>query len=346
MEETKLFSPYTIKNVTLKNRIVMAPMCMYSCTEQDGKVTPWHYTHYISRAVGQTGLLIQEATAVSQEGRISPYDLGIWNDEHIEGLLQLTTLIKESGAKCGIQLGHAGRKAELDGEILAPSAIPFDAKSKTPKEMTTDDIHLTVAAFKKAAERAKKAGFDVIEIHGAHGYLINQFLSPLSNHRNDEYGGSPENRYRFLKEVIEAVKSVWDGPLFVRVSANEYHPEGLTVEDYVIYSRWMKEQGVDLIDVSSGAIVPAKINIYPGYQVPLAEKIKHGAEIPTGAVGLITSGLQAEEILQSERADLILLARELLRDPYWPRKAALELGVDIEGPVQYERGWKQRRNQR
>jgi len=324
----------------------MAPMCMYSCTNQDGKVTPWHYTHYISRAVGQTGLLIQEATAVSPEGRISPYDLGIWDDKHIEGLLQLTTLIKENGAKTGIQLGHAGRKAVLDGDILAPSAIPFDEQSKTPKEMTTEDIHTAVTAFKKAAERAKKAGFDVIEIHGAHGYLINQFLSPLSNHRHDEYGGSPENRYRFLKEVIEAVKSVWDGPLFVRVSATEYHPEGLTVEDYVKYSRWMKEQGVDLIDVSSGAIVPADINIYPGYQVPLAEKIKHGAKIPTGAVGLITSGLQAEEILQSERADLILLARELLRDPYWPRRAALELGVDIESPVQYERGWKQRKNQR
>jgi len=346
MGTTKLFTPYTIKNLTLKNRIVMAPMCMYSCSSQDGKVTPWHYTHYISRAVGQAGLLIQEATAVSPEGRISPYDLGIWDDEHIEGLLKLTTLIKENGAKTGIQLGHAGRKAELEGEILAPSAIPFDEQSKTPKEMTTEDIHAAVTAFKQAAERAKQAGFDVIELHGAHGYLINQFLSPLANHRSDEYGGSPENRYRFLKEVIEAVKSVWDGPLFVRVSANEYHPEGLTVEDYVVYSSWMKDQGVDLIDVSSGAIVPAKINIYPGYQVPLAEKIKHGAEIPTSAVGLITSGLQAEEILQSERADLVLLARELLRDPYWPRTAARELGVDIEGPVQYERGWKQRRNQR
>ncbi len=324
----------------------MAPMCMYSCTNQDGKVTSWHYTHYISRAVGQTGLLIQEATAVSPEGRISPYDLGIWDDEHIEGLLQLTTLIKENGAKTGIQLGHAGRKAVLDGDILAPSAIPFDEQSKTPKEMTKEDIYGAVTAFKKAAERAKKAGFDVIEIHGAHGYLINQFLSPLSNHRSDEYGGNSENRYRFLREVIEAVKSVWDGPLFVRVSATEYHPEGLTVEDYVEYSRWMKEQGVDLIDVSSGAIVPANINIYPGYQVPLAEKIKHNANIPTGAVGLITSGLQAEEILQNERADLILLARELLRDPYWPRRAALELGVEIESPVQYERGWKQRRKQR
>ncbi|WP_071395679.1 NADPH dehydrogenase NamA [Bacillus tuaregi] len=346
MENTKLFSPYTIKNVTFKNRIVMAPMCMYSCTNEDGKVTPWHYTHYISRAVGQTGLLIQEATAVSPEGRISPYDLGIWGDEHIEGLLQLTTLIKENGAKAGIQLGHAGRKAVLEGEILAPSSIPFDDESKTPKEMTLEDIHATIKAFKNGAERAKKAGFDVIEIHGAHGYLIHQFLSPLSNHRHDEYGGSHENRYRFLKEVIEEVKSVWNGPLFVRISANEYHPQGLTVEDYVLYSRWMKGQGVDLIDVSSGAIVPAKINIYPGYQVPLAEKIKHAAQVPTGAVGLITSGLQAEEILQSERADLVLLARELLRDPYWPRSAAQELGVDIEGPVQYERGWKQRRNQR
>jgi NADPH2 dehydrogenase len=248
-------------------------------------------------------------------------------------------MVKEHGAKIGIQLAHAGRKAELDGEILAPSAIPFDDQSKTPKEMTKEDIAKTIAAFKQAAERAKRAGFDVIEIHAAHGYLIHEFLSPLSNHRTDEYGGSEENRYRFLKEVIEAVKTVWDGPLFVRVSANDYHPEGLRPENFVTIARWLKEQGVDLIDVSSGGLVHAKIPLYPGYQVRFAEKIKHEAEIATGAVGLITSGLHAEEILQNERADLIFIARELLRDPYWPRTAAKHLGVKIEAPKQYERGW-------
>lgn len=337
--ETKLFSPYTIKDLTLKNRIVMAPMCMYSCEKEDGKVTDWHITHYVSRAVGQVGLIIQEATAVTPQGRISPQDLGIWSDDHIEGLLRLTSQIKASGAKTGIQLAHAGRKAVVDGEILAPSAIPFNEKMKTPKEMTKAEISETVEAFKQGALRAKKAGFDVIEIHGAHGYLINEFLSPLTNHRNDEYGGNQENRYRFLREIIEAVKSVWDGPLLVRVSANDYHPEGLTVEDYIPMAKWMKEQGVDLIDVSSGAVVMARIPIYPGYQVKLAEEIKHGAYISTGAVGLITSGLQAEEILQNDRADLIFIARELLRDPYWPRTAAKQLGTEIEPPKQYIRGW-------
>lgn len=334
----KLFSPYTIKNLTLKNRIVMAPMCMYSAAE-DGLVTPFHVTHYVSRAVGQTSLIIQEATAVAPEGRISPNDLGIWDDVHIEGLKQLTEQIKSYGCKTGIQLAHAGRKAQLEGEIFAPSAVAFNETYKTPKEMTIEDIQHAVEAFKLGAERAKKAGFEVIELHGAHGYLINQFLSPLANHRQDEYGGSRDNRYRFLKEIIEAVKTVWDGPLLVRISAEDYHPEGLHVEDYIHYCSLMKEQGVDLIDVSTGAVVPAKINVYPCYQVPHSEKIKHGAEISTGAVGLITTGLQAEEILQSNRADVIILGRELLRDPYWARSAAKELGAHLEAPVQYQRGW-------
>ncbi|SFA97348.1 MULTISPECIES: NADPH dehydrogenase NamA [unclassified Bacillus (in: firmicutes)] len=336
---TKLFTPYTVKNVTLKNRIVMAPMCMYSSHNQNGHVENWHRTHYASRAVGQAGLIIIEATAVTPQGRISPQDLGIWSDEHIEGLKELVTLMKEHGAATGIQIAHAGRKAVLEGEIIAPSEIAFDDKMKTPREMTIHDIHETVEAFKKGVERAKKAGFDVIEIHGAHGYLINEFLSPLSNKRSDEYGGSTENRYRFLREVIEAVKTVWDGPLFVRVSANDYHEEGLTAKDYVTYATWMKEQGVDLVDVSSGAVVPARIPVYPGYQVKFSEEIKNGADIQTGAVGLITSGLQAEEILQNERADLIFVAREFLRNPYWPRTAAKELGLDLDGPKQYERGW-------
>ncbi|PWW30463.1 NADPH2 dehydrogenase [Cytobacillus oceanisediminis] len=337
--ETKLFSPFTIKDVTFKNRIVMAPMCMYSCHNEDGLVQNWHRTHYTSRAVGQVGLIILEATAVTPQGRISPQDLGIWSDDHIAGLKELTNLMKEHGAATGIQLAHAGRKATVEGEILAPSAIAFNEKMKKPKEMTKEEISETVDAFRQGADRAKKAGFEVIEIHAAHGYLINQFLSPLSNKRTDEYGGSAENRYRILREVLEAVKTVWEGPLFVRVSANDYQEEGLTAKDYAEMGKWMKEQGVDLIDVSSGAVVPARIHTYPGYQVKYSETIKEGADIQTGAVGLITSGLQAEEILQNDRADLIFIARELLRDPYWPRTAAKELGVSIEPPKQYEHGW-------
>lgn len=337
--EAKLFSPYVLKDLTLKNRIVMAPMCMYSCMNEDGMVEDFHMTHYVSRAVGQVGLIIQEATAVTPQGRISPQDLGIWSDDHIEGLARLTGQIKSYGTKAGIQLAHAGRKAMVDGEILAPSAIPFNENMKTPKEMTLDDIQETVLAFKNGAKRAKQAGYDVIEIHAAHGYLINEFLSPLTNKRTDSYGGSPENRYRFLREVIDAVKKVWTGPLLVRVSAYEYDEEGLNADDYILFAQWMKDQGVDLIDVSSGAVVPARITPYPGYQVPFSEKIKHGADIPTGAVGLITSGIQAEEILQNDRADLIFLARELLRDPYFPRTAAKELGVTIQPPKQYDRGW-------
>lgn len=335
----KLFEPFAIKNVDIKNRIVMSPMCMYSCENKDGIVTDWHKTHYTSRAVGQVGLIILEATAVTPQGRISPYDLGIWSDKHVDGLTELVHMMKAHGSTAGIQLAHAGRKAELEEDIIAPSPIAFNDKSKTPKEMSKNDIPETIAAFKLAALRAKKAGFDIIELHGAHGYLINEFLSPLSNQRNDEYGGNPENRYRFLKEIITSVKTVWDGPLFVRVSANDYHPEGLTPKDYVQFAKWMKEQGVDLIDVSSGAVVPARISVFPGYQVPFAQEIKEKAQIDTGAVGLITSGLHAEEILQNNRADLIFLARELLRDPYWPRKAANELGVQIDAPKQYERGW-------
>ncbi len=336
---TALFSPYTIKNVTIKNRIVMSPMCMYSSHNEDGQLEDFHYTHYVSRAVGQVGLIMVEATAVTPQGRISARDLGIWSDEHIPGFAKLVNQLKQYGATTSIQLAHAGRKATVDGEIIAPSALAFDDKMKQPKEMTVEEIKETVKAFGEGARRAKEAGFDIIEIHGAHGYLINEFLSPLANRRTDEYGGSFENRYRFLQEIIEAVKEVWDGPLFVRVSANDYHQEGLGPDDYVEYAKLMKEQGVDLIDVSSGAVVPAPISPYPGYQVGFSEKIRHGADIATGAVGLITNGLQAEEILRNERADLIFLARELLRDPYWPRTAAEQLGVKIESPNQYDRGW-------
>ncbi|MCU9613800.1 NADPH dehydrogenase NamA [Caldibacillus lycopersici] len=336
----KLFEPYTIKNVTLPNRIVMSPMCMYSSNNEDGKVLNWHRTHYASRAVGQVGLIMVEATAVTAQGRITTKDLGIWDDQHIEGLTELVQLMKEHGSKTGIQLAHAGRKADLPSDIVAPSPIAFSDRYQTPKELTKSEIQEIVDAFQKAASRAKAAGFDVIELHGAHGYLLNQFLSPLTNKRSDEYGGSLENRYRIIREVVDAVKSVWDGPLFVRISAAEYHEDGSKLDDFITIAGWLKEQGVDFIDVSTGGVVPnVKVPVYPGYQVKLAEKIRENAAIPVGAVGLITSPVQAEEILQNERADLVFIARELLRNPYWPYQAAKTLGHSLKAPVPYERGW-------
>ena len=317
----------------------MAPMCMYSSHNQDGQVEDWHKTHYTSRAVGQVGLIIVEATAVQAQGRISSEDLGIWSDDHVEGLTEAVRLMKQHGARTGIQLAHAGRKATVDGTIHAPSSIAFNEDYKTPAEMTVEDIKETVEAFKQGAIRSKQAGFDVIEIHGAHGYLLNEFMTPLCNKRQDEYGGSVENRYRITGEVIDAIRSVWEGPLFVRISAEDYKEGGMDPVQYVEMARWMKEQGVDLIDVSSGGVVPAAIHPFPGYQVPYADTIREQAKIATGAVGLITSALQAEEILQNDRADIVLLARELLRDPYWPYTAAKELGVEIESPTQYNRGW-------
>lgn len=334
----KLFSSFTVKNVVLKNRIVMSPMCMYMA-ENDGFVTPFHITHYASRAIGQVGLIMIEATAVKPEGRITNNDLGIWSDEHIDGLKKITEEISRYGAKSAIQLAHAGRKSETDGEIYAPSAIRYSEDYKMPTEMTKEKIKETVLSFKEGAVRAKKAGFDVIELHGAHGYLINEFLSPLTNTRTDEYGGNLQGRYRFLKEIITNIKEVWDGPLFVRISANEYDPNGNTLEDFIQLAKWMKEDGVDLIDVSTGGVVMAPIPTFPGYQVPYAEAIRKEAGIPTGAVGRITSGIQAEEILQNERADLIFIGRELLRDPYFPLRAANELRAELEVPAPYKRGW-------
>lgn len=335
---SKLFEPYQLQSISLKNRVVMAPMCMYSA-EDDGMVTPFHQVHYATRAAGQVGLIILEATGVVPEGRISNKDLGIWDDAHIEGLRQLVEGMKAYGAKTGIQLGHAGRKAAIDGEIFAPSAIAFSSDYQTPTAMSEEDIHHVIEAFKQAAIRAAKAGFDVLEIHGAHGYLISEFLSPATNKREDQYGGSQENRYRILRQVIDAIRSVWDGPLLVRVSAEDYADDGTTMDDFIVFSRWMKSQGVDLVDVSTGGVVPAAINVFPGYQVSHAEAIKHGADIPTGAVGLITTAIQAEEILQNNRADLIFLARVLLREPYWPLHAAKELSEELQPPVQYVRGW-------
>ncbi|ANU11123.1 NADPH dehydrogenase NamA [Planococcus antarcticus DSM 14505] len=335
----KLFEPFTIKETVFKNRIVMAPMCMYQCDQEDGKVTDWHRVHYPTRAVGGVGLIITEATAIQPEGRISSRDLGIWNDNHIDGQEEIVRLMKQNGAKTGIQLAHAGRKATIDSEIYSASAIAFDDNYKIPKEMSIEDIEETIEAFRNGAIRAKKAGFDVIEVHAAHGYLINQFLSPLTNKRTDLYGGSAKNRYHLLSQVIDAINEVWDGPLFARISAHDYSEGGMTPEQYVEMCQWMKQQGVDLIDVSSGAVVPARIPVFPGYQVPFAETIKKHTPIATGAVGLITSPLQAEEILRNDRADLVFLARELLRDPYWAYTAAKVLDADITAPVPYERGW-------
>lgn len=317
----------------------MAPMCTYANESNDGKVEDWHKIHYASRAVGQVGLIVLEATAVQPEGRISSRDLGIWEDAQIEGLTEVVRLVQQHGSKIGIQLAHAGRKAKVDDTIVAPSAIPFDESYQTPTALTLEQIEETVIAFQQAAIRSAKAGFDVLEIHAAHGYLLNEFLSPLTNERTDQYGGSLENRYRIVREVIDAIRAVWDGPLFVRISAHDYADKGMTPADYVQLARWMKVQEVDVIDVSSGAVVPATIHAYPGYQVPFAEQIRQDATIATGAVGLITTGLQAEEILQNNRADLIFIGRELLRDPYWAYRAALQLGDKINVPESYDRGW-------
>lgn len=329
----KLFSPYSIKDVTLKNRIVMAPMGTNSSFTRDGVVSNWHLIHYGSRAVGQVGLIIVESTSVSPEGHSYDRELGIWSDKHKEGLQKLVETVHENGAKVGIQLGHAGGKSEMHDTAIAPSAIAYDGF--VPKEMTTSDILNVINQYKEAARRAREVGFDVIEIHGAHGYLVNEFLSPLTNHRTDEYGGSIDKRYRFLEKIINAIQTEWHGPLFVRISADEYHKQGNTPETHAYYAKKMKAQGIDLIDCSSGGVVSASIDVYPGYQVPAAEFIRKEAAIATGAVGLITAGKQAEEILKNERADLIFVGRELLRNPYWAREAAIDLNTTIEAPVQY-----------
>ncbi|GEM01692.1 NADPH2 dehydrogenase [Halolactibacillus halophilus] len=330
----KLFEPLTIKNITLKNRIVMSPMCMFSVKKEDGLVTPFHITHYESRAVGGTGLVMIEATAIEPRGRIQPTDLGIWSDEHIDGLHTLTDRIHAHGAHAAIQLGHAGNKAKTTDTPIAPSS-----EEPAITAMTPTMIDQLIDQFKVAAIRARKAGFDIIELHAAHGYLLNQFLSPLSNKRTDLYGGTKENRYRIVQQVIDAVKSVFHGPIFVRISADEYHEDGNTAEDFIYFSQEMKDQGVDLIDVSTGGLVNAAINVFPGYQVSHAEMIKQGANILTGAVGMITEAKHAEEILNNNRADLIFIGRELLRNPYWPRAASEALDVNIDAPTAYKRGW-------
>ncbi|TYP52463.1 NADPH dehydrogenase NamA [Thermosediminibacter litoriperuensis] len=339
---SRLFSKIKIKDMEVRNRIVMPPMCMYSSDDR-GFPNSWHLIHYATRAIGGVGLIIMEATAVERRGRISARDLGIWNDSHIEGLAKIAAEVKKYGAKIGIQLAHAGRKCSAPGEdLIAPSPIAFDETYGVPREMTEEDIKEVVSAFKAAALRAYRAGFDLIEIHGAHGYLISEYLSPLTNRRTDEYGGSIENRARFLKEVIKAVREVWpeEKPLMVRVSAEDYAEGGNHDIDLADIINLVKGEGVDIIDVSSGAVVPAKINAYPGYQVRFAETIRKVTGLPVIAGGLITVAEMAEEILQNERADMVYLGRELLRNPYWPLNAAKQLGDDIEWPEQYERSKK------
>lgn len=337
---SKLFSSITIKDMTLKNRIVMPPMCMYS-GDNDGNTSQWHYTHYVTRAVGGTALIIQEATAVEPRGRISDADLGIWKDSHIGGLKKIVEGCKANGAKIGIQLAHAGRKCTVASEeIIAPSAIAFDENSRVPREMTKEEIRDVVEAFSKAAGRAKEAGYDVIEIHAAHGYLINEFLSPLTNKRTDEYGGSLENRVRILKETIKAVRGVWpmEKPLIVRVSAEDYQEGGNHPEDIAQIINLVKDEGVDIINVSSGAVVPARIEAYPGYQINFAKIIKDMTSLVVMGGGLVYTPELAEEMLQNKRVDLVYLGRALLRKPYWPLEAAYTLKEEIVWPKQYDRG--------
>ncbi|TWR27765.1 NADPH dehydrogenase NamA [Mucilaginibacter achroorhodeus] len=349
-----LFSPLKIKNIELKNRVVVSPMCQYSST--DGFANNWHLVHLGSFATGGASLIITEATAVSPEGRISFADLGIWKDEHIDKLKEITSFIEEHGAFAGVQLAHAGRKASHEQpwngdkqilpdhangwETVAPSSIPFKTEEVAPKELDKAGIEKVIADFKSAAERSLKAGFKVIEIHAAHGYLINQFLSPLSNQRTDEYGGSLENRSRLLLQVVDAINGVWpaDLPLFVRISASEWVDGGWTIDDSIALAKLLKPKNVDLIDCSSGGnTAGARIAVKPGYQVEFAEEVKENADILTGAVGLITEPKQADEIIKNGQADVVLLAREMLRDPHFALRAAHQLGYEVKWPVQYER---------
>lgn len=350
----RLFDPLPIRSITFPNRVFVSPMCEYS--SEDGFANDWHLVHLGSRAVGGAGLVLTEATAVTPEGRISPQDLGIWKDDHLPMLSRIVDFIHQQGSVAGMQLAHAGRKAstyrpwsgqgkvgEDEGgwrTVIAPSAEPFADNYPQPIEMSRDGIKATVEAFAAAAGRALRAGFRVIELHAAHGYLGHEFLSPLSNHRSDEYGGSLENRTRFVREMTTAVRAVWPEklPLFVRISATDWVDGGWDVEQSVELARMLKALGVDLVDCSSGGnVARANIPVGPGYQVPFAERVKSDAGILSGAVGLITTPGQADEIIVSGRADAVLLARELLRDPYFPLRAAAELGQEITWPAQYLR---------
>jgi 2,4-dienoyl-CoA reductase-like NADH-dependent reductase (Old Yellow Enzyme family) len=349
-----LFSSIKIKQVELKNRIVVSPMCQYSSI--NGLPTDWHLVHLGSRAIGGAGLVFTEATAVSPEGRISPDDAGIWNDEQANAYKRITSFIKLQNSVPAIQLAHAGRKASTfspwkgNGKVeienggwqtLAPSAIPFADNFPDPKEMNESDIKKVIQQFIDAAQRSIKAGFEVIELHMAHGYLVHEFLSPISNHRKDLYGGSLENRCRFSIEMTKAVRKIIPDsmPLFVRISSTDWIEGGWDIDQSVQLAKWLKDVGVDLIDCSSGGnIAKIKIPVASGYQIPFSQRIKEEAKILTGGVGLITTAEQAEQIIVTGQADLIFLAREMLRDPYWALHAAKKLNVDLEDfPEQYLR---------
>lgn len=340
----ELFSPLTLRSVTLRNRIAMSPMCMYSAGE-DGIATDFHLAHLAARAVGGAGLVITEAAAVEARGRISVNDLGLWSDAQIEPLARIVRLGKSQGAVMCTQLAHAGRKAWSPTKgrgpfpAVAPSAIAFDAEWTTPQELTVADLDGIVAAFRTGAQRAMRAGFDAVEVHGAHGYLLHQFISPLSNRRADQYGGSLENRARMLLRVVEAVRAELGDtkPLLVRLSCSDWVEGGVTIEDQVQVVRWLKARGADLVDCSSGGSTSKLPSVGPGYQVPFAEKIRREAGIATMAVGLITTPEMAEEIVRNGRADVVALGRELLRSPYWPLQAARALGHDLAWPTQYQR---------
>ncbi|ALX03659.1 NADH:flavin oxidoreductase/NADH oxidase [Aeromicrobium erythreum] len=358
-----LLEPVTLRGVTARNRVWLAPMCQYSCFARDGVPTDWHLAHLVARASGGFGLLLTEATAVVPEGRISPEDTGLWDDAQQEAWGRVVAAVHEQGVPIGVQLAHAGRKASTfapfadpraaatgegsvpveDGgwETVAPSAVAFPGYA-TPRALTLEEVRELPARFADAARRADAAGFDAVEVHAAHGYLLHQFLSPLSNQRDDEYGGSYENRVRLVVEVVDAVRAVWpdDKALVVRFSGTDWLDGGWTSAETARLSRELADHGVDLVDVSSGGLLPADITVGPGYQVPLAREVREGSGLPVGAVGLITDPRQAEEVLERGDADVVLLARAALREPGWPQRAAHELGDPPAGlyPPQYERG--------
>ena len=333
-----LFTSYVLGELALKNRIVMAPMCMYSAGS-DGKATDWHVLHYATRAMGQVGLVIVEATGVAPGGRISNKDLGLWEDAQIPSFSRIVDAVHAAGGKIAVQLNHAGRKSEVpDTVLVAPSSIAFSDQRPLPHSLTAEEIVQVIEQFQSAAVRAVKAGVDAIEIHGAHGYLINQFLSPLANRREDQYGGSAENCSRLLGEVITAVRAVIPAamPLTVRVSASDYEPGGNTPETVAAMINLVKQTGINAIHVSSGAVTPTVPPVYPGYQIGFAAAIKERTGLPVIGGGLITTARQAQQIVRAN-VDLVFLARELLRNPYWPLHAARELGADISWPGPYER---------